>query len=214
MDNTHLQLTHAHLSGHCLQTKGVFFFSFLSSRSTGDHPEEGWAKFGYRSDSKVEIFRILLCFGDLHKFIFSIWRFLTFFLQIWQFFPKRTLCTFHRGNFAHIVTTVQNFTKKKHCSQTCGANQLKKAWFMYLLCSANSARCSWSSSGISLNSSENWLHQIAQDDEDRQSRIYKWHETSEKHTHNNIIKGNKNSIQDAANKCTVLQCCYRENKQH
>jgi hypothetical protein len=35
-----------------------------------------------------------------------------------------------------------------------------------------------------------------------------------KHMQNNIIKGNKNSIQDATNECTVLQCCYRENKQH
>jgi hypothetical protein len=32
-----------------------------------------------------------------------------------------------RGNFAHIVTTVQNFAQKKTLLKTCGANQLTKA---------------------------------------------------------------------------------------
>ncbi len=134
--------------------------------------------------------------------------------KLCSFFPKEHFVHFTGEILLTLSPQCKILPKKNHCSQTCGANQLKKAWFTYLLCSANSARCSWSSSGISLNSSENCLHQIAQDDEDRDSRIYKWHETPEKHTQNNIIKGNKNSIQDSTNECTVLQCCYRENKQH
>jgi hypothetical protein len=71
-----------------------------------------------------------------------------------SFFPKEHSVHFTGEILLTLSPQCKISLRKKHCLQTCGANQLKKAWFMYLLYSANSARCSWSSSGISLNSSK------------------------------------------------------------
>lgn len=67
------------------------------------------------------------------------------------------------STYLHLHTYTH--TLSGHCWQPGCTNQFMNNLLTYLLCSANRARCYWLSSGISLNSPENWLQHKAQDEE-------------------------------------------------
>ncbi len=106
--------------GHSVFVFFLFFFSILWGRyRTNDHPQEEWAKFGYRSDRKLERKIQNPCsvlvssnkYGDYRLcFSLKIWLFLFF------FFPSEK-------SFAlDFVSAVWNFATNKSTTRIIAKN--------------------------------------------------------------------------------------------